>query len=221
MFKKLLNLIFLSFKGYSLLRSYQLNECKIIKLKGYSIEFGAYKDKKKNFNNFFKRNSKFTFSNIYRKKDKNYIKLDLMKKLKLKKNTFDNIIIMNVLEHLPDLSIVFKEIDRILKKKGNLIGSTPFIYQIHGAPYDYHRFTKDFFYKVFSKKKYKSLVIKSLGFGPFTASYGLIQTYLRFFPIVREILLIFCYFIDTLIQIFVNTRLSEIYPIGYFFIIKK
>ena len=69
MFKKLLNLIFLSFKGYSLLRSYQLNECKIIKLKGYSIEFGAYKDKKKNFNNFFKGNSKFTFSNIYKKAD--------------------------------------------------------------------------------------------------------------------------------------------------------
>ena len=54
MFKKLLNLIFLSFKGYSLLRSYQLNECKNIKLSGYSIEFGAYKEKKKNFNNFFK-----------------------------------------------------------------------------------------------------------------------------------------------------------------------
>ena len=53
---------------------------------------------------------------------------------------------MNVLEHLPDLSIVFEEINRILKKKGNLIGSTPFIYQVHGAPFDYHRFTKDFFY---------------------------------------------------------------------------
>ena len=47
MFKKLLNLIFLSLKGYSLLRSYQLNECKNIKLRGYSIEFGAYKEKKK------------------------------------------------------------------------------------------------------------------------------------------------------------------------------
>ena len=63
--------------------------------------------------------------------------------------------------------------------------------------------------------------IKSLGFGPFIASYGLIQTYLRFFPILREILLIICYLIDAFIQIFVNTRLKEIYPIGYFFIIKK
>ena len=221
MFKKLLNLIFLSFKGYSLLRSYQLNECKNIKLKGNSIEFGAYKDKKKNFSNFFSGNSKFFFSNIYNKKDKNYIKIDLTKNIKIKKNTFDNLIIMNVLEHLPDLRVVFKETNRILKNDGSLIGSTPFIYQVHGAPFDYLRFTKDFFYKTFSKKKYKSITIKSLGFGPFTASYSLIQTYLRFFPVIREIIFIFCYFLDALIQLFVNTKLEEIYPIGYFFIIKK
>ncbi len=221
MLKKLLNLIFLSFKGYSLLRSYQLNECKNIKLKGYSIEFGAYKDKKKNFNNFFSGNTKFIFSNVYTKKDKDYIKLDLTKKLKIKSNTFDNLIIMNVLEHLPDLRLVFKETERILKKNGNIIGSTPFIYQVHGAPFDYQRFTRDFFYKIFSKKNNRSLIIKSLGFGPFTASYSLIQTYLRFFPIIREILLIVCYLIDAFIQILVNTKLEEIYPIGYFFIIKK
>ena len=152
MFKKLLNLIFLSFKGYSLLRSYQLNECKNVKLTGNTIEFGAYKDTKKNFSNFFDGNSKFIFSNIYNKKDKNYIKIDLTKNIKIKKNTFDNLIIMNVLEHLPDLRVVFKETNRILKNDGSLIGSTPFIYQVHGAPFDYQRFTKDFFYKIFSKK---------------------------------------------------------------------
>ena len=110
MFKKLLNLIFLSLKGYSLLRSYQLNECKNIKLRGYSIEFGAYKEKKKNFYNHFKGNAKFVFSNIYHKRDKHYIKLDLTKKLKIKKNTFQNVILMNVLEHLPNLNNVFKAI---------------------------------------------------------------------------------------------------------------
>ena len=221
MFKKLLNLIFLSFKGYSLLRSYQLNECKNIELKGYSIEFGAYEEKKKNFYNFFKGNAKFVFSNVYYKKDKNYIRLDLTKKLKIKKKTFQNVILMNVLEHLPDLNNVFKEIYKILKINGNLIGSTPFIYQVHGAPFDYQRFTKDFFYKTFSKKKYKSISIKPLGFGPLVASYGLIQTYLRYFPILKELLLILCFFFDFVIQIFVKTKLEEIYPVGYFFIIKK
>ncbi len=88
MFKKLLNLIFLSFKGYSLLRSYQLNECKNIELRGYSIEFGAYKEKKKNFYNFFKGSGKFVFSNVYNRKDRGYIKLDLTKKLEIKKVHF-------------------------------------------------------------------------------------------------------------------------------------
>ena len=221
MFKKLLDLIFLSFKGYSLLRSYQLSECKNIKLRGYSIEFGAYKEKKKNFYNFFKGDAKFIFSNVHNKKDKDYIKLDLTKKLQIKKNTFQNIILMNVLEHLPNLNNVFKEIDRILKIRGLLIGSTPFIYQVHGAPFDYQRFTRDFFYKTFSKKKYKSIIIKPLGFGPLVASYGLIQTYLRYFPILKELLLILCFFIDFIIQMFVKTKLEEIYPVGYFFIIKK
>ena len=53
------------------------------------------------------------------------------------------------------------------------------------------------------------------------ASYGLVQTYLRYFPIIKEMLLILCYFIDFIIQIFVKTKLEEIYPVGYFFIIKK
>ena len=69
---------------------------------------------------------------------------------------------MNVLEHLPNLNNVFKEIDKILKINGNLIGSTPFIYQVHGAPFDYQRFTKDFFYKTFSKKNTSLLLLNHL-----------------------------------------------------------
>ena len=101
-----------------------------------------------------------------------------------------------------------------------LIGSTPFIYQVHGAPNDYFRFTKDFFYKNL-EKQFKKIYIKQLGFGPFIASFSLINPYLKFLPIFRELVLIFAYVLDTLIQIFVKTKLSEIYPIGFYFIIKK
>ena len=220
MFKKNLNLILSIFKGKSLLRAYQINECKNIKLKGSSIEFGAYKNKKKNFNNFFKGSSFCKLSNIYNHNHKDYIKLDLTKKFRLKKNTFNNVIIFNVLEHLPDTKNVFSEITNILKKGGVLIGSTPFIYQIHGAPNDYSRFTKDFFQEHL-KKKFKNIYVKPLGHGPFIASFSLINSYLRFFPILRELVFIFAYFLDSLIQIFVKTKLNEIYPIGFFFIIKK
>ena len=141
MIKKIISTIILSLKGYSLLRIYQIHACKVIKLKAKSIEFGAYKDKNKNFSNYFKGNSKFLFSNIYKDNDKNYLKIDLNKKLKIKKNTIDNIIILNVIEHLPNFTLTFKEISRVLKSGGNIVGSTPFIYQVHGAPNDYYRFT--------------------------------------------------------------------------------
>ena len=88
MLKKFLNIITSNFRGYSLLRAYQIYECKNIKLKGNSIEFGAYKNKTKNFNNFFIGNSHFKLSNIYKHNDINYIKLDLTKNLKLKKKYF-------------------------------------------------------------------------------------------------------------------------------------
>jgi len=215
-----LNIISSIFKGYSLLRAYQIDECKNIRLKGRSIEFGAYKNKKRNFNNFFKGIPNCKLSNIYNHNHANYIKLDLTKKFKLKKNSFNNVIIFNVLEHLPDTKNVFSEIKNILKKDGTLIGSTPFIYQVHGAPNDYFRFTKDFFYENL-KKQFKKIYIKQLGHGPFIASFSLINPYLKFLPILREVILIFAYILDSLIQIFVKTKLSEIYPIGFLFIIKR
>ena len=220
MLKMNLNIISSIFKGYSLLRAYQIDECKNIRLKGRSIEFGAYKNKKRNFNNFFKGCSHCKLSNIYNHKDKDYIKLDLTKKFKLKKNNFNNVIIFNVLEHLPNTKNTFSEIRNILKKNGIMVGSTPFIYQVHGAPNDYLRFTKDFFYENL-KKQFKNIYIKQLGYGPFIASFSLINPYLKFLPIFRELIYILAYILDSFIQIFVKTKLSEIYPIGFLFIIKK
>ena len=220
MLKKNLNIIFSIFSGYSLLRAYQINECKNIKLKGKSIEFGAHTNNKKNFNNFFKGNSHFKLSNIYNHNHMDYIKLDLTKNFKLKKDNFNNVVIFNVLEHLPDTKNAFIGIKGILKKNGILIGSTPFIYQVHGAPNDYFRFTKDFFCKNL-KKQFKKIYVKQLGHGPFVASFSLINPYLKFFPIFRELIFISSYILDSLIQMFVKTKLNEIYPIGLFFIIKK
>ena len=129
--------------------------------------------------------------------------------------------IFNVLEHLPNYNNVFFEINRILKKRGNLIGSTPFIYQIHGAPKDYFRFSKDFFYYNLKKYKFRKIEIKCLGSGPFLASYSLVYPYLRFLPIISQIFLIVCYLIDFTIQLFVKTNLAEIFPIGFIFKAKK
>jgi SAM-dependent methyltransferase len=56
--------------------------------------------------------------------------------------TFDAIVCTQVLEHVEDLSQILAEITRVLKPGGTLVASVPFIFQIHGAPHDYRRFTE-------------------------------------------------------------------------------
>ena len=217
---KILLIFFFVLKKYSLLRIFQIIEIKKIIIKGKCLEFGAYENFRKNFLYVAnKKKIKIYLTNLT--KSKKIISSDLKKKLKFKSNFFDNILIFNVLEHLDKYDLAFKELRRILKKGGLLIGSTPFLYQVHGAPDDYFRFTKKFFEKKFSINGYKIVVLKCLGQGPFLASFSLIYSYIKFIPILSHLVLIICSTLDFIIQIFVKTNLKEIYPVGIFFIVKK
>ena len=205
----------------TLLRILQIYKCLNINLKGLSLEFGAIDNKNKTFSNFFKGSKKFHFTNITPNKRLNIFYSDLTKKLKISKNKYKNIIIFNVLEHLPKHNLAFFEIFRILKKGGYLIGSVPFLYQVHGAPNDYYRFTKESLNSHLINNKFKNIKIIALGHGPFVASYSLIHAYIKFIPFFSQIILLIGYMLDSCIQIFVKTKLNEIFPIGYFFIAKK
>ena len=205
----------------TLLRDLQINECTKFKVNGLSLEFGAIDRKNKTFSNFIRGQSKFEYSNIKPNKKLNIFYSDLTKKLKIKSNKYNNILLFNVLEHLPEYRIALSQINRILKKKGKIIGSTPFIYQIHGAPKDYFRFTKEFFEFELKKQKFNNIKIQYLGNGPFTACYSLIYPYLRFLPIFSHLVLLICFMLDNILQIFIKTDLKEIFPIGIFFNAQK
>ena len=208
-------------KKNSLLRVLQICECTNIILYGISLEFGAINNKNKTFSNFVMGESKFHYSNKFNNKKSNIFYSDLTKKLKISTNKYNNVLFFNVLEHLPEYESAFSEIYRIIKKKGYFIGSVPFIYQIHAAPKDYFRFSKHFFELNLKKYRFKHVKVKSLGFGPFIASYSLLYPYLKFLPFFSQLCLLVAYILDSVIQIFVKTDLKEIFPLGYFFIAKK
>ena len=217
----LINSLKLLITKNTLLRDLQINECTKIKVNGLSLEFGAIDRKNKTFSNFIRGQSKFEYSNIKPNKKLNIFYSDLTKKLKIKSNKYNNILLFNVLEHLPEYRIALSQINRILKKKGKIIGSTPFIYQIHGAPKDYFRFTKEFFEFELKKQKFNNIKVQCLGNGPFTACYSLIYPYLRFLPIFSHLVLLICFMLDNILQIFIKTDLKEIFPIGIFFNAQK
>ena len=215
------NLLKLFISNNSLLRILQIYKCLNVNINGLSLEFGAIDNKNKTFSNFFKGKNKFNYTNIVSNKKLKIFYSDLTKKLKIKNSKYNNILIFNVLEHLPDYNLAFSETYRILKKGGYLIGSTPFLYQVHSAPNDYFRFTKDFLNLKLKNNKFNNIKVIALGYGPFVASYSLIHPYIKFLPFFSQILLLIACLLDSFIQIFVKTKLKEIFPIGYFFIAKK
>jgi ubiquinone/menaquinone biosynthesis C-methylase UbiE len=62
--------------------------------------------------------------------------------LPIKNNSIDSVLLLDVLEHLPRPEDCLNEITRVLKSKGLLVLQVPFIYPIHDAPLDFHRWTQ-------------------------------------------------------------------------------
>lgn len=218
--KKLLIIMINISKGKSLCRILQNIECGYYSLSGNIIEFGAAPNSKKNFSNLLtKKKNNIHYADKFIKK-KGVINVDLNKKTSLKKNFYNSVIFFNVMEHLININNSKIEITRILKKKGLLIGSTPFLYRFHGAPSDYYRFTKPFFEEFF-KKEFKIIKICNLGFGPMTCCFSMIFDITKKIPFINNLLFLTAYLIDLILGFFSKNRLKEIYPIAIFFILKK
>jgi len=75
-------------------------------------------------------------------------------------NTFDVVVVTEVLEHTLDPFAASKEIHRILKKGGRVFGSTPFDFRIHGPLPDCWRFTEHGLRQLFSS--FEEIEIKPL-----------------------------------------------------------
>lgn len=61
--------------------------------------------------------------------------------LPLHESCADNVLLLDVLEHIPSPHLCLQEINRILKPNGKLWIQVPFMYPIHDAPLDFHRWT--------------------------------------------------------------------------------
>ena len=219
----ILQLLKLCFFKKSLNRSFQEIFAKKYKISGTIVEFGAYKGSSKNFINLMNisKNSKIMFCDKAKRNIKLSQREDLEKKISIRKNFCDTVILFNVLEHIYDTENALKEINRCLKKGGKLIGSVPFIHRIHHAPEDYNRYTSQYLNKILKKNKYKNIKIFYHGFGPTVASYAMLFDTIKHIPLLRIFILLFSIIIDLLLNIFTKNKLVEIYPITISFEAKK
>ena len=209
-FKKSLNRIFQEFYA----RQISLEKKKI-------IEFGANKKSSKNFTNFIKLPPDANLVFADKIDNKEQIKEDLEKKLSFEDNSFDTIILFNVLEHVYNSDNAVNEIYRCLDKNGQLIGSVPFIYRVHNAPEDFCRYSDQFIKKILEKNDFKNIKIKTYGYGPFVASYAIMFDYLKFIPLVNNLIFTIFLLFDLCINLFTKTDIKKIYPITICFSAEK
>lgn len=67
---------------------------------------------------------------------------DLTQVNPFQENSFDAIVLMNVLEHVFDTRTFLKELVKTLKPDGKLIVAVPFLIKVHQEPFDFVRFTQ-------------------------------------------------------------------------------
>ena len=62
-------------------------------------------------------------------------------RLPFRERSFDSCIAIEVLEHVPDPTLVVAEMRRVVKPGGAVMVTVPFVGELHQTPYDFRRFT--------------------------------------------------------------------------------
>jgi SAM-dependent methyltransferase len=98
--------------------------------------------------------------------DKTYGEVDIicnLTNIPLKDETFDVILCLQVLEHVPDPRLVAKELHRLLKKGGRLLLTAPQNWGEHEEPYDFYRFTRYSLLEILKEAGFEGVDIRPKG----------------------------------------------------------
>lgn len=117
------------------------------------------------YKKYFEKNNRFLCSDVNREFGHRVIDITDMDI----KNKFDMIICLNVLEHVYDYQKAVDNLQRALKKGGELIVFIPYLYPLHDTPHDYFRFSEYALRRVFSK--FTVIEIKHFGMRKLPTGY--------------------------------------------------
>ncbi len=134
------------------------------------LERGGYNKKLLKNNKLIKIKSNFQFH---------------YKNIQLKDSSADFVIIPNLLHHIDNPMILFKQVKKILKPKGSIFIFEPLVRELHQIPEDYSRFTPYGLNNNLKELNFKDGSIAFSG-GPFTCILYYLDQALQYIPIDKR-----------------------------------
>ena len=146
---------------------------------------------------------------------------DLETPLPVQDNTYDNALLVNVLEHVYNHRQLLEEAICTVKKGGKIVVVVPFLFPVHPSPDDFNRFTASALKSMMERAGLSDIQVNPLGTGVFAARYVMVDRllpfslrFLRFFT-VRFLVVV----LDSLTKLFARILRkqysADYYPIGY------
>jgi SAM-dependent methyltransferase len=208
----------LIFSKFSILRILQILEVRKLLIKGSVLDVGGRRTSNNITNYLLHQNNVIYLDNF--SDDKRDLKVDLEKLNSIPVYQFDNVFLINVLEHIYNFNNCLNNCYSFLREGGKFFGSTPFMFRIHSSPNDFFRFTEQSLRRCLESAGFININIYVLDGGIFICFYNSISIITQKIPLFNNILLIFFKFLDKIVFIF-SKKNKEIYPLGYFFSAQK
>jgi len=168
---------------------------------------------------------KWIFADVESKHKPDVI-LDVANMNNIETGSIDIVNAMELFEHVEKIEKGLDECYRVLKQKGKILITVPFLFQIHADPYDFQRWTNTKWEKELEKRGFKIETFKIMG-RFFSVTNHIFRTFVHSSPFgFRHILYLLFPFTDLLMKLD-NTQLIINHPKlgnfhgGYFIIAKK
>lgn len=130
----------------------------------------------------------------------------------------DQILMLNILEHIYHHTFFVRESFRILKPGKTVIGFVPFLINYHADPHDYFRYTHEALRRIFRDAGFREVDIRPLGGGPFLLNFN---TLASFMPRPIPALLWPFYYVLDRVLLALKPGLAKRFPLGYMFYLTK
>jgi SAM-dependent methyltransferase len=218
LFKNFFYINKLIFNKFSILRVLQILEVRKLSIQGSVLDVGGRRTSN-NVTNYILYQNNVIYLDKF-SDDNRDLKVDLEKLNPRPDYQFDNVFLINVLEHIYNFNNCLNNCYSFLRKGGNFFGSTPFMFRIHSAPNDFFRFTEQSLRRSLESAGFINIKISVLDGGIFICFYNSLSIITQKIPLFNNILLFFLKFLDKIVFIF-SKKNKEIYPVGYFFSAQK